>query len=175
MKETYNPRKTPGFLVRRLQQIITSIFYNQIGDVDITIAQYVALWGVEANPGIDQLRLGRTVSLDRSTIGTAVEGLERRGLLVWKTSKIDRRYKEISITKKGSKLLKDLEPSVVEVQQILLGALSSSEVSEFLRLLTKLVEAHNDLSRVPVDPLVVRRSTKRKKAPPGAPANATLK
>jgi DNA-binding MarR family transcriptional regulator len=162
MKEIFNPRTTPGFLIRRLQQIITSIFYAQIGDVDITIAQYAALWGIAASPGIDQLRLGRSVSLDRSTIGTAVEGLERRGLVVWKTSKTDRRYKEIYITNKASKLLQKLEPSVITVQQILLSALSPTEVPEFMRMLAKLVEAHNDLSRVPVDPVAAQATSGRK-------------
>lgn len=167
MAEPYDILTTPGFLVRRLQQIITSIFYDQIGDADITIGQYVALWGIDTNPGIDQLRLGRIVALDRSTIGTAVEGLKRRKLIIWRTAKADRRYKEIYATKKGGALLKELEPSIKRVQQILLDALTPSEVPDFLRMLAKIVEVNNGLSRVPIDKVVVRTPS-----PPQPPRRA---
>ena len=154
-RQAFDTRATAGFLIRRLQQIVTSIFYEQIRGHDITVCQYAALWGVDGSPGIDQLRLGRSVSLDRSTIGTAVEGLRKRGLIVSRISTSDRRYKNIYITAKGRRLLDDMEPLVRGVQEKLLGPLARTERSHFMHLLIKVVAADSGLSRVPADRPVI--------------------
>ncbi len=174
-KAPFDTRATPGFLIRRLQQIVTSVFYEQIQGFDITISQYGALWAIERSPGIDQLRLGRATSLDRSTIGTAVEGLKRRGLIITKISSSDRRYKNIYANAKGKRLLEEMEPAVRGVQETLLAALPEREQRTFMGLLAKLVNLSSGLSRVPADhPVIGMARTARQRGRSRARAGKNL-
>lgn len=169
--EPFDTRATAGFLIRRLQQIVTSVFYEQIQGFDITISQYAALWAVEQSPGIDQLRLGRLTSLDRSTIGTAVDGLKRRGLIITKISASDRRYKNIYPAAKGTRLLQGMEPAVRGVQEKLLAALPERERRTFMDLLAKLVHLNSSLSRVPTEhPVIGMTGIVDRRRRPGARA-----
>src|SRR5512147_214183 len=101
----------PGHLVRRLHQIAVSIFLEQTRAFRITPVQYSALMAIRAFAGIDQRRLAGVIAFDRSTIGSVVERLERRGLIVREIDRADRRYKALSLTPRGAQLLRDMEPA----------------------------------------------------------------
>lgn len=143
--------ETPGFLVRRLHQIVVSACYEGWGDLDISPVQYGALMAIRAFPGIDQRGLSRAIAIDRSSIGTASGQLERRGLIARRTGTRDKRNKEIFLTKKGAAVLRRAHPLAWEIQDRILAPLAPKERAEFVRLLAKLVESNNALSRAPLD------------------------
>jgi DNA-binding MarR family transcriptional regulator len=137
-------------LGRRLHQIAVSIFLEKTRAFRITPVQYSALLAVRAFAGIDQRGLARVIAFDRSTIGSVVERLERRGLIVRETDRADRRYKTLSVTPKGAQLLRDMEDVVHDVDQTLLAPLSDRDRAAFMRVLAKTVDRNNDLSRAPL-------------------------
>ena len=140
----------PGHLVRRLHQIAVSIFYEQTREFRITPVQYSALSAIRAFPGIDQRSLARVIAFDRSTIGSVVERLERRGLITRDTDRADRRYKTLHLTPKGADLVRTMEPSADSVGQRLLAPLSERDRKTFMRVVTKTVNLNNELSRAPL-------------------------
>jgi DNA-binding MarR family transcriptional regulator len=144
--------QTPGHLVRRLHQIVVSLCYERWGDLDISPVQYGALMAIRAYPGIDQRGLSRAIAIDRSTIGTVGEQLERRGLIERRIGTRDKRNKELFLTAKGAALLRRAHPIAWEIQARLLSVLEKGEREQFVRLLEKLVERNNALSRAPLDP-----------------------
>jgi MarR family transcriptional regulator, lower aerobic nicotinate degradation pathway regulator len=150
--EPFDLYETPGFLVRRLHQIVVSLCYEGWGDLDISPVQYGALMAIRAFPGIDQRGLSRTIAIDRSSIGAVGEQLERRGLIERRASTRDKRNKELFLTAKGVSLLRRAHPIAWEIQDRILAPLAPKERREFVRLLAKLVESNNALSRAPLDP-----------------------
>ena len=143
---------TPGFVVRRLHQIVVSACYEGWGDLDISPVQYGALMAVRAFPGIDQRALARAIAIDRSSIGTVSGQLERRGLIARRKGTRDKRNKELFLTAKGAGVLRRAQPLAWEIQDRILAPLLAKEREEFLRLLAKLVENNNSLSRAPLGP-----------------------
>lgn len=141
----------PGYLVRRLHQIVTSTCLAAWNGLNITPLQYAALMATREFPGIDQRGLARAIAIDRSTIGTVVGQMERAKWIVRRTSRSDRRNKEIYLTAEGAELLRRAQPIAWEIQDRYLGVLTGRERAAFVELLAKLVERNNHLSRAPLD------------------------
>jgi DNA-binding MarR family transcriptional regulator len=144
--------RTPGHMIRRLHQIVVSLCYEGWGTLAISPVQYGALMAIRAFPGIDQRGLSRAIAIDRSTIGTVGEQLERRGLIERRTGTRDKRNKELFLTAEGAALLRRAHPLAWEIQDRVLAPLAPKERREFVRLLAKLVESNNALSRAPLGP-----------------------
>jgi DNA-binding MarR family transcriptional regulator len=150
--EPFDLYETPGHLIRRLHQIVVSLCYEGWGELAISPVQYGALMAIRAFPGIDQRGLSRAIAIDRSTIGTVGEQLERRGLIERRTGARDKRNKELFLTEKGAQVLRRAHPIAWEIQDRVLAPLAPKERREFVRLLAKLVESNNTLSRAPLGP-----------------------
>jgi MarR family transcriptional regulator, lower aerobic nicotinate degradation pathway regulator len=139
----------PGHQIRRLQQIAVAIFLQETEPYGITPVQSAAMLTVANIKGMDQRTLARTIGFDTSTIAGVIDRLEARGLLRRSMSKSDARVRLIALTEPGRELLKTLMPSVNRAQERMLAPLSRVERKEFMRMLCKLVQTNNDLSRAP--------------------------
>ena len=140
----------PGHLIRRLQQIAVAIFLEDMGEFGVTPVQYAVLRTLRGMPGIDQRSLAAKVGLDTSTLGGVVDRLESRGCISRQPSESDRRVKQLVLTQSGSELLRDMEPALQKSQHRILAPLSAKKQTQFLALLSELVEKNNDLSRAPI-------------------------
>ncbi|MCK7613454.1 MarR family winged helix-turn-helix transcriptional regulator [Roseibium sediminicola] len=142
----------PGHLIRRMQQIAVAVFHTEVeaAGIDITPVQYAALVRVAGNPGIDQVTLAGLIAYDRTTIAGVVDRLVQKNFLTRDVSPKDRRAKVLHITEAGKEALKVLTPAVERAQGVMLRGLDDAETAEFMRLLTKAMEAVNDLSRAPL-------------------------
>lgn len=142
----------PGHLARRFQQIAVAIFHAEAekAGYDLTPVQYAALQCVGANPGIDQATLAGLIAFDRTTINGVVERLVQKDLIARRVSPKDRRARELEITEAGRQTLSGIEPAVEAAQRMMLRGLTESEAAEFLRLMRKVIDASNDLSRAPL-------------------------
>lgn len=141
---------SPGHLIRRSHQISVSLFAEELGELGLTPVQYASLLAIRDRPNIDQRSLGRLIAIDRSTIGTLLKGLEKRGLIERHTPANDKRAKALIITPAGEALLNSTIEGIGRVQSRLLAPLTKQEQQSFLKLITKLVELNNDQSRAPL-------------------------
>jgi MarR family transcriptional regulator, lower aerobic nicotinate degradation pathway regulator len=139
----------PGYYIRRLQQIAVAIFLQETEKHGVTPVQFAALHKVGITPGIDQRTLARSIGLDTSTIAGVVDRLEARGMMQRKASPEDRRVRLLSLTDGGQNLLRAVGPDMLKAQQRILQPLPAAERDEFMRMLRKLVDANNELSRAP--------------------------
>ena len=140
----------PGHLIRRAQQIAVSIFLEECAPTDITPVQYAALVAVHDNPGIDATRLSALIAFDRSTLGSVLERMESKGLILRVSHKDDRRVKVLQISSKGKELLDEVDARVKLAQERILAPLAPEDREAFMRMLALLVERNNDASRVPL-------------------------
>lgn len=142
----------PGHLIRRLQQISSSIFaqHMKAAGTDLTSPQFAALAMIDAHPMIDQATLAGAIAFDRATIGGVVDRLVTKGLVTRSTNPNDRRSKVLKLTPAGRDVLSDLRPVVDACQDAILPSLTATEKAEFIRLAAKIAAAENEQSRAPL-------------------------
>lgn len=139
-----------GSLIRRAQQISTSLFLEECSEYNVTELQYAILLRAANRDGMDQTAMSETVGFDRTTTARVVRTLDDRGLLRRTTDPRNRKRKTLHITPAGRRLLSSIEAAVQRARDRIIAPLSPDEQEVFLRLLAKLVEGNNAFSRAPV-------------------------
>ena len=129
--------KLVGFQLRMAQIAMFRDFANGLSDFDITPGLFGVLVVIEANPDLKQSDLARAVRLDRSTVVTIVDNLERRQLVVRRASATDRRSNALQLTADGQKLLRTLKRRVAEHEKRLVAGLTPEERTTLVTLLAK--------------------------------------
>ena len=154
-RESFAIYRMPGHLIRRLQQVAVSLFFEEVepAGFDLTPVQFAALRAILHHPGIDQASLAGVIAYDRATIGGVLDRLEGKGLVRREMSKTDRRVRQLNLEPAGVKLLKTIDPLVARVQDRILDPLTREERETFLKILLKLADANNERSRAPLRPL----------------------
>lgn len=144
--------RLPGFLIRRLHQISTSIFAERMARLgeDITGVQFSCLSVLRDCPGLDQATLAAMTAQDRVTIGGAVDRLVTKGLVKREISPRDRRARVLTLSPEGEAVHARLSPEITACQAEILAGLDPAETAQFLRLLTQAVQFGNDRSRAPL-------------------------
>ncbi len=140
----------PGHLFRRSQQIAVALFFEELRAFKVTPPQYASLIAIADHPGIDQRGLADLVAIDRSTIGTMLQRLEKKGLIRRVTPDEDQRVKRLHVTAAGRDLLVKSRKAIDRSQERVLAPLAPEERPVFLRMLAKIVQINNEASRVPL-------------------------
>ena len=140
---------TPGHLLRRCHQISVAIFLDECQAFDLTPLQYVTLSALATHGPMDKATIGGVVALDRTTVAVVVKNLEQRGLATTRPSEYDRRAKLVKITAKGLSLTSSAQTQVAKAQERTVAPLTAREHDELLRLLRKIAQENNLLSRAP--------------------------
>lgn len=145
--EVFEYHREPGFMIRRLHQIATSIFMEKAKQYDVTPIQFAALNAIERHSGIDQRQIARFIAIDRTTMNIVTKRLEERGWII--RTRRGRRL-DLALTSQGRAMLNEVTNSVADHHEELLSPITQKERKTFLSLLERLIEKNNDLSRVPV-------------------------
>jgi DNA-binding MarR family transcriptional regulator len=87
-----------------------------------------------------QADLGRGTGIDRSDVTAAVNDLADRQLIERAVDPADRRRNIVSITRKGTQRLGDLDQIIADVQAQVLAPLSSAEQRQFLKIMRRLAD-----------------------------------
>ncbi len=131
-----------GFQLRMAQIALFRDFSQGLGGEDVTPGLFGVLVIIESNPDLKQSELARATQLDRSTVVTVIDNLERRGLVERRASVHDRRSNAISLTEAGTALLRKLKRQVNAHEKRLLQNFSPAERETFLALLQKVFPEH---------------------------------
>ncbi|MBF6271595.1 MarR family winged helix-turn-helix transcriptional regulator [Nocardia farcinica] len=133
---------TPGHLIRRMQQVHTVAWTEEVGR-NITAPQYAVLSALWAHPdGIDQGTGADLASLDPSTMADIVARLARRGWVLKAKDPADARRRLLQLSDGVGDELRQLRPAVERVQDRLLRPLADETVrAGFLHHLGRLAYA----------------------------------
>jgi DNA-binding MarR family transcriptional regulator len=142
MIQSIDLQATPGHLIRRAQQIAVAIFAEQLASADITPVQFAILNALLDSPGIDQVSLAKRVAFDPATSGSVIGRLEAKGWVVREADPADRRRKLLVVTPQGVQALASIQADVARVQEKILAPLTPQEQSQFVHLLSRLVQGH---------------------------------
>lgn len=139
----------PGYHIRRLQQIAVAVFMEEVEAFGVTPVQYAAMSAVLRQPGVDQRTLARNIGFDTSTIGSVIDRLEVRGLMLRNPSPTDRRVRQLTLTDEGRELLQQAEPAVLRAQRRMLEPLPDDKRAQFMELIALLIHENDEFARAP--------------------------
>ncbi len=140
-------RKVPAPLARRFQQICTSIVAEALAGADVAQLEFAALVFIADVPGIEQWRLAEAMGVDRNSASILVDQLEEKGLVERRVNSLDRRARELYLTRRGESAFETLRPRIRSANERILAPLSRSDRTRFIELLVKLIEGNSSHAR----------------------------
>jgi DNA-binding MarR family transcriptional regulator len=130
-----------GQLFFRLWRATHTRASDALETVGLTPALFALLNVIGAREGTIQQELGSAMGIDRSTMVSLIDQLERAGLAKRRPSATDRRAREIAIRPKGRRLLQRARRMVSQVEDEVLAALTAEERRELETLLRRALDS----------------------------------
>jgi DNA-binding MarR family transcriptional regulator len=143
--ETFQARRSLGYLIKRLNNLIVPRAETVFADADFTFSQWVVLMAVRDGIADTCAEIARHMDHDTGATTRLVDQLEKRGYLRRRRSTSDRRVVHLEITPAGKALAKALMPRLIEFWNEVLEDFSTEETLQLISLLTRLmarIEAH---------------------------------
>jgi DNA-binding MarR family transcriptional regulator len=126
-----------GYHLRRAEVAAMQNFGRHLGRANVSPGQLGVLLTVEANPGINQTRIGRALGIDRSTLVALIDRLESRGFVARKPAPADRRSHALSLTRAGEQFLAALLPDLMRHEAEIAAGLSAADRRRLIALLAR--------------------------------------
>jgi DNA-binding MarR family transcriptional regulator len=130
-----------GQLLFRLWRVSHTRFAEALESLGLTTALFALLNVLAARKGAIQQEIGAAMGIDPSTMVSLIDELEAAGLAKRRPRATDRRAREVAITPKGRRILKQARQLAMQVEDDVLRGLSSAERRELLALLRRALAA----------------------------------
>ena len=131
-----------GFLLNKTAQKIREAYEEQLTPLGLTGKHYGVLAVLDEKGSITQHEIGKCIYIDRTTMVSVIDDLEKLGLVERKEHPTDRRSHAIYMTAKGKETLPKAHQLGVLVEKRFLECLSAKEQKELVKLLRQLVVTH---------------------------------
>lgn len=130
-------------LLRRAWYSLNQAFRQRIAPIGITPDQYSILrWLSESPPeGLTQTEITERMASDPATITSTLRRMETSALLRRTRHESDGRAKRVRLLPKGTSLFTQAQSIAQELQDNVLGELTTDEGERFLELLEKIASA----------------------------------
>lgn len=122
-------------LLRDAHRSLSRALAARISQSGVSIGQWYFLRALWQEDGLTQRELSQRVGMMEPTTVTALNGMEKRGLVERVRNKHDRRKMNIFLTDKGRSLQADLQPLEDEVGKVAVQGIPPQEKDMLLRLL----------------------------------------
>ncbi len=130
-------------LAGRTSRLLSSVYEARFG---ISIPEWRVIAHVAAHDALSLREVSRLTHLDKATASRAVARLEDHGFLAKRTNPSDRRLVELSLTRKGRRLFKEIEPLALDFEAELVGSLSAEDVAQLHGLIARLDSRLDELT-----------------------------
>lgn len=99
--------------------------YRQLFDIDIPEWRLIAVLAERSE--MNQQSLGDATRMDKLTVSRAAARLAKRGLILRRTSELDRRNQLLSLTDDGRALYDHVAPKALEIEKTIFARLSERQ------------------------------------------------
>jgi len=127
-----------GFHLRMAHAAVYRHFMASLSHLDLTQRQGAVLWLVGANPGTSQIAMANKLGMDRATMMSIVDRLQKRQFLIRRRSKRDGRRQEIYLTPRGQQILVQTKNAIAEHEKWLISRFEKSELATFIAFLRRI-------------------------------------
>ncbi|HKI46458.1 MAG TPA: MarR family transcriptional regulator [Balneolales bacterium] len=124
--------------LNRASESLNSRLSTQLNEWNLTVSQFGALEALYHLGPMNLSELSQKLLKSGGNITMVADNLEKRGLLVRKRSKTDRRYVKVELTYEGKNLIESIFPEHVTNIVNEMIALDPGELEELSRLCKKL-------------------------------------
>jgi DNA-binding MarR family transcriptional regulator len=132
------------WLLHRAAQRMRSATGEQAEKHGIQLRDYIVLSALDKIPNLTQVELGKALGLDRTTLMTQLDRLERAGLVVRRSDPRDRRTRIPEITEAGNTLRAKVASACDSVEAAALDSFSQDQVQIFRRMLFAIIGDSED-------------------------------
>lgn len=126
-----------GFLLSKIAHKMEHSFNLFLQKYEITAREYGILTTLKEESGLSQKKLGEKLRIDRTTVVSLIDHLERLSLVQRVRDSKDRRYYNLVLTEKALEIFKNGKEEVENIENKLLHSLNDEEKAVFKTLLTK--------------------------------------
>jgi DNA-binding MarR family transcriptional regulator len=131
-----------NWLLHRASQRFGDAMHDEAMRHGVSLRGQLVLTGLVAECGRTQLALGAALFLDKTTLTTVLDKLERDGLVRRTPDPNDRRVRIPEITEEGIARQREVAQAVAEVERALLGSLGEDEQKLLEGALRRVVDAY---------------------------------
>jgi DNA-binding MarR family transcriptional regulator len=124
-----------GYQIRMVYRAMQRLLQTRIGPHGVTLGMWYYLRALWSEDGLTQRELSHRIGTMEPSTLSAIQIMERNGLVRRVRSRDDRRKMHIHLTKKGRDLEKLLMPLAVEVVEASVAGFSPDEVRQLLKFL----------------------------------------
>lgn len=132
------------WLLHRAAQRMHGATGEQAEKQGIQLRDYIVLSALEMSPNLTQVELARALALDKTTLMSQLDRLERMGLVVRRSDPRDRRARIPDITKAGDALRAKVASACLSVEAAALTSFSQHQVELFRRMLFEIIGDSED-------------------------------
>lgn len=151
-------------LLRRAQQFAYDQFTQQMGNGSLTPRQFIVLFAVDEEEGLNQTDLVNRTGIDRSTLADMISRMIKAGLLARKRTTEDARANAVRLTAAGRRALKSAMPNALAAERAVMAHLPKTLQSQVIHALGVLVDALQ-AAKEDATPKRTRKAPARKKTP----------
>jgi DNA-binding MarR family transcriptional regulator len=127
-----------GYLVRTTHKVMSRRLAAELAAHGIAFKQYFYLRALLEEDRISQIELSERVGMNRATVTSAIDTMERQGLVRRLPDPDDRRVYLIALTPKGAKLRAPIMETIASIQRAASAGLTARELAEFRRVAEKM-------------------------------------
>ncbi|MDQ2810829.1 MAG: MarR family winged helix-turn-helix transcriptional regulator [Actinomycetota bacterium] len=110
----------------------------------LQLRDYIVLSALDKTSNLTQAELGKALGLDKTTLMSQLDRLERTGLVVRRTDPRDRRIRIPEITEAGNALRAKVASACDDVETMALSSFSQDHVQIFRRMLFDIIGDSED-------------------------------
>lgn len=131
-----------GYWLRRASNVVAADFTNTVQEkIGLRAVMVSILSVVNANPGITQTQLGRSLNIQRANMVPLLSSLIAEGLLRRKASNEDKRVLDLYLTLAGEAKLNQATAMIVAHEKRLLASFTAKERQTLIDLLSRITQA----------------------------------
>jgi len=132
-------RESVGFIVREVYRSFARCLQPRIAREGVSIGMWFVLRMLWDEDGMTQRELGERVGINAPTMVTALNSMERAGLVKRVQNRTDRRKINVFLTERGRKLKRKLWPMAADVLSVGLSGLNRNQVLSLNKMLTQIL------------------------------------
>jgi DNA-binding MarR family transcriptional regulator len=130
-----------GFLLARLGRAVTRQYRSALTPIGLKPRQTNALLTLRDEGAMSQQALGATLDIDASNLVVLLNDLEAGGLILRRRDPQDRRRHLVEISKRGSKLICEVERASIRIDDAFFAELDADERVTLHDLLARVAQS----------------------------------
>ena len=136
----YTLKDSFGYHINKVTNAIRNQFNKCLKPFGITGEQLAIMKVINDHPGSMQTQIAKMISKDKTTVTRAIDSLEKKGLILRKRDKRDKRAYSIEITEKSKEILSKTIPIAEKYDELVKSKVSNKETETFFKILGIMLE-----------------------------------